>query len=540
VIPVVFLVQARSLSLGVTVYPGRLQNSFSALSSFDQINLGSTLLQAVVALSFAAVQHGVASHFQRPAMRALAGVWRLLAIAAIVNIFSAWSGAVWENRELSRALNSIAVGLLAAAIPYVQSATDSLAFTNAAPRRVARLAISWGLAIAALHAIGVFGLGAAMPDIRVITVTYSRVLKLVVLSIPAIIAWAAFVRAEQHHRALRLLAVGASVFALRQAISVALGLRVGLPDLPFEAVVGAIIVEVLAIMLFGVMSLLANTAEELAVTERRAAVLREAEARLAAVDRMESLGRLAAGVAHDFNNVLHVIRLSAGSVQPSPGDPVDRGALDEVTAATKHGAAIVSQLLTFARQQPQDPKRFDVFERLRSVAPLIQRVAGQRNECTIDVANGMAIVVMDPAQFEQIAINLVSNARDAIGGSGRITVSLDAVTLDEAGAAQIGVPAGDYARFTVEDSGHGIPDEIRSRLFDPFFTTKPAGLGSGLGLSTVHGIVQRCGGMITVDSSAGRGARFDVYLPAVELVRVGSGRTSHAASGPAQTAALSL
>jgi signal transduction histidine kinase len=200
----------------------------------------------------------------------------------------------------------------------------------------------------------------------------------------------------------------------------------------------------------------------------------------------------------------------------------------------------VSQLLTFARQQPQDPKRFDVFERLRSVAPLIQRVAGPGNECTIDVGSGMAIVVMDPAQFEQIAINLVSNARDAIDRSGRITVSLDSVTLDEVAAAQVGVPAGDYARFTVEDSGHGIPDEIRSRLFDPFFTTKPAGQGSGLGLSTVHGIVQRCGGAITVDSGVGHGAHFDVYLPAVELVRVGAGPTSHAASGPAQTAGLSL
>ena len=505
----------------VSVSKAVLQNSFSALPSFDQINLGSTLLQAVVALSFAAVQYGVARHFQRPGMQALAGLWRLLAIAAVVNIFSSWSGAVWQNRELSRALNSVVVGLLAAAIPFVQNATDSLASSNAPTRRVARLSIAWGLAIGSVHAIGVFSLGAAMPDVRVVAVTYSRVLKFVVLVVPAVIAWVAFSRAEQHKRALRLLAIGSSALAARQAISVALGLRVGLPDLPFEAVAAAIITEVLAIMLFGVMSLLANTAEEVAMTEQRSAMLREAEARLAAGERMESLGRLAAGVAHDFNNVLHVIRMSASAVQPRPTDPVDRAALDDVNAATTHGAAIVAQLLTFARQQPQDPKRFDAFERLRAVSPLIQRVAGMDKEYSIDIARGMAIIVMDPGQFEQIAMNLVSNARDAIVSGGRIAVELDAVTLDKADAARIGLSPGDYARLSVEDTGQGMSAEVRARIFEPFFTTKSAGQGSGLGLPMVHGIVQRTGGTIRVETEPGRGTRFDVYLPAVELVRVG-------------------
>jgi signal transduction histidine kinase len=518
-----------------------LQNSFSALSSFDQINLGSTLLQAVVALSFAAVQYGVAAHFQRPAMRALAGLWGLLAIAAVINIFSSWSGAVWGNRELSRALNSMVVGLLAAGVPYVQRATDSLAFVDAPARRIGRLAIAWGLGIGTLHAIGVFSLGGAMPDVRIAAVTYSRVLKFAVVLVPAVICWIAFTRAEQHKRALRLLAIGTSALAFRQAIAVAIGFRVGMPDLPFELVVLAIIIEAVAIMLFGVMSLLANTAEELAVAERRSAALLEAEARLAVGERMESLGRLAAGVAHDFNNVLHVIRLSASSVQPTPADPVDRGALDEVNVATNHGAAIVAQLLTFARQQPQDRKRFDVFERLRSVAPLVQRVAGSGSECSIDVASGMAIVVMDPGQFEQIAINLVSNARDAIARNGRIDVRLDAVTLDETEAAKAGVKSGDYARLTVQDNGHGISPEIRARIFEPFFTTKSAGQGSGLGLSMVHGIAQRVGGNVVVETEPRQGTRFDVYLPAVELVRVGSssgGRANRVLTPPFQPSGI--
>ena len=503
-----------------------MQHAFETLSSFDQINLGSTLLQAVVAVSFAAAQHGVADHFDRPAMRALSTLWRLLALAAVVNIFSSWSGAVWGNRELSRALNSVVVGLLAATIPYVQRATDALGRVTPPSRQVARLAVMWGVAIGAVHAFGVFGLGGAMPDVRVAAVMYSRALKFVVLSVPAFIAWSAFLTAEQHRRALRLLAIGCSALAVRQAISVALGVRVGMPDLPFTAVVAAIVIEVVAIMLFGVMSLLANTAEEVSIVQRQSETLVQAEARLAAGERMESLGRLAAGVAHDFNNVLQVIRLSTASVRPSLADPHDRAALDDVDAVTTHGAALVSQLLTFARQQPQDPKRFDALERLRCLTTLLQRVAGAEAQCTIDVAAGMAVIVMDPAQFEQIAINLVANARDAIRSGGRVTVQLDVVALECELASRAGVVPGDYARLAVSDTGHGIPVEIQSRIFEPFFTTKDQGQGSGLGLAMVHGIVRRAGGNVTMDTAPGRGTRFDVFLPAVEVVRIGSPRAS--------------
>ena len=503
-----------------------MQNSFDTLSSFDQINLGSTLLQAVVAVSFAGVQHGVRRHFDRPAMRALSTLWYLMAMAAVVQIFSSWSGAVWNNRELSRAFNSVVIGLLAAGIPYVQSATDTLGYREPPDRPVARLAVAWGFGVGVVHVIGVFGLSAAMADVRVVAVTYSRVLKLVVLSVPAVIAWTTYRRAEQHHQALRLLAVGCSALTVRQLVSVALGLRVGLPDLPFAAVVGAIIVEVVAIMLFGVMSLLANTAEEVLVVQRKSDALVQAEARLASSDRMESLGRLAAGVAHDFNNVLQVIRLSVASVRPSITDTQDREALDDVDSATTHGAALVSQLLTFARQQPQDPKRFDALDRIRSLTPLLQRVAGVESNTRIEIASGMAVIVMDPSQFEQIAINLVSNARDAIEPGGRIAVELNVVTLSPREGVRVGLSAGDYACLAVEDDGHGIPPEIRGRIFEPFFTTKQPGQGSGLGLAMVHGIVRRAGGNVTVETTPEHGTRFEVYVPAVEVVRLGKGWTA--------------
>jgi signal transduction histidine kinase len=475
-------------------------------------------------------------------MRALSKLWLLLAVATVPNILSSWVG-VAGNKELSRALNTVVVALLAASIPYVRLATDALASPNPPVRNTSRDAMAWGLAALVLHGVAVFGFAALLPDARVVTVTSSRLIKLAVIAVPAQIAWNAYARADQHKRAIRLLAFGFSALAIRQAISVTLGLRVGMPDLPFAAVVTAITIEVLAIMCFGVMSLLTNSAEELAVVQRQSATLVAAEARIASGERMESLGRLAAGVAHDFNNVLQVIKLTTGSLRYSATGRADATALDEIDDATIHGAALVAQLLTFARQQPQDPQRFDVLGRLRALAPMLRRVAGASVECEVTITEGAAIVLMDPAQLEQIAINLVSNARDAVGrdGGGRVTVTLDALTVS-ANDPRTGTTApGDYVRLMVADNGHGIPADIRCRIFEPFFTTKENGKGSGLGLAMVHGIVRRAGGNVTVDSAPGRGATFCVYLPVLERVpdiRPKDPRSGRSSTPPVELAAV--
>jgi signal transduction histidine kinase len=488
--------------------------SFEALGSFDKINLGSTFLQAVVTLSFAGVQIGVARHFDRPAMRALSRLWLLLAIATIPHILSAAVGAA-GHKELSRALNTIVTALLAACIPYVRLATDALASDNPSVRDTRRDALAWALGALVLHGVAVFGSVALFPDVRVVTVTASRLIKLAVAAVPAQIAWNAYARADRHKRAIRLLAFGFSALAIGQAVSVTLGLRVGMPDLPFAAVVGAITFEVLAIICFGVMSLLTNSAEELAVVQQQSATLVAVEARIASGERMESLGRLAAGVAHDFNNVLQVIRFTTGSLR-HPGERRDDAmALDGIQDATRHGAALVSQLLTFARQQPQDPQRFDALDRLRTLSPMLRRVAGPSVDCEVTVADGAAIVLLDPAQFEQIAINLVSNARDAVGRDGRVAVTLDVLAVGADDPRTGTVDAGEYVRLTVADNGHGVPEDIRGRIFEPFFTTKEDGHG-GLGLAMVHGIVRRAGGNVTVDSTPERGATFAVYLPVLE------------------------
>ena len=496
-------------------------NSYDALNSFDRINLGSTFLAAVVTVSFAAVQYGVARHFDRPAMRALARLWQLFAIASVVNIFSSWSGAVWSNRELSRALNTVVIALMAAGTPYVLLATDTLAFANPPRRRTRYDAIVWALVALVVHAVGVFGLAAALPDFRVAPVAWSRLVKLAILYAPAHIAWRAYARAEQHQRALRLLALGFTALTLRQTLAVLLGLRVSMPDLPYSAVIVFITIEVVAVMLFGVMSLLTNTAEELAVVQRQSDALVRAETRIASGERMESLGRLAAGVAHDFNNVLQVIRLASGSLRPTLADHRDVVVLDEINDATTHGAALVNQLLTFARQQPGDTRRFDAFDRMRTLAPMLQRVAGKAIATKVRVAEGFGIVLMDPAQLEQVAINLVANARDAVGPHGCIDVRVDVVSLDRDASRCAGVEPGDYVRLTVEDNGHGIPEDVRGRIFDPFFTTKAAGTGSGLGLALVHGIARRATGNVTVESTPGVGTRVDVYLPIADITKDG-------------------
>jgi signal transduction histidine kinase len=258
------------------------------------------------------------------------------------------------------------------------------------------------------------------------------------------------------------------------------------------------------------------------VVQRQADALMQAKARIASGERMESLGRLAAGVAHDFNNVLHVVRLATGSVRESLTNESDRQALDDATAAATHGTALVSQLLTFARQQTRDPQPFDAFDRLRTLTPMLQRIVGDGVECTVTLADAAAVIVMDPAQFEQIAINLVTNARDAVPHGGRIEVDLGVASVIRGASATANVSPGDYVRLTVEDNGHGIPIEIRSRIFEPFFTTKGRDHGSGLGLATVHGIVQGAGGAITVESTPGHGTRFEVYLPAVDAVQAAS------------------
>lgn len=249
------------------------------------------------------------------------------------------------------------------------------------------------------------------------------------------------------------------------------------------------------------------------VTERK-----RLEEQLLQAQKMESVGRLAGGVAHDFNNLLTVINgycdLMLEGMETS--DPL-KEQLDEVRGAGQRAAALTQQLLAFSRRQVMRPQVLDLNGFLRETERLLQRLIGEdvRLVTVLDAALGK--VKADPGQINQVILNLAVNGRDAMPGGGRLTIETANVDIDaESAAAQVGSRAGRYVRLSVGDTGAGMDAETRRHLFEPFFTTKPAGQGTGLGLSSVYGIVQQSGGWISVYSEPGQGTQFHVYLPRLE------------------------
>lgn len=246
---------------------------------------------------------------------------------------------------------------------------------------------------------------------------------------------------------------------------------------------------------------------------------RALERQLAQLDRMDAVGRLAAGVAHDFNNLLTAIRGYATLLAENlPAGHPQQPDVAEIIAATDRAAGLTGQILTFARGLPASagPSVFDSMA--REAESLLDRVAGGRVELQFDLAAGSAAVPVDQGQLEQVLLNLTVNARDAMPDGGVIRISSSLVEVDDAFCAlEPDLLPGMHLRLRVEDTGTGIADEHVPHIFEPFFTTRPVGAGTGLGLATVYGIVRQAGGAIAVDGRPGRGAVFDVYLPRVEL-----------------------
>jgi two-component system, cell cycle sensor histidine kinase and response regulator CckA len=254
--------------------------------------------------------------------------------------------------------------------------------------------------------------------------------------------------------------------------------------------------------------------------------LRQSEEQLRQAHKMEAVGRLAGGVAHDFNNVLSVI-LSYGDMllaDIKPDDPM-REAVEEIQKAGNRAADLTRQLLMFSRQQVLEPKVIDLNEVLTSMDKMLQRTLGADVDLVSLPTPALGRVRADPSSVEQVIMNLVVNARDAMPTGGRLTIETSNVVLDEAySQAHLGVRPGPHVMLAVTDGGTGIPKETLARIFEPFFTTKAIGKGTGLGLSTVFGIVQQSGGSVWVYSEPGVGTTFKVYLPrvdaAVEAARV--------------------
>ena len=236
--------------------------------------------------------------------------------------------------------------------------------------------------------------------------------------------------------------------------------------------------------------------------------------------KMEAVGQLAGGVAHDFNNVLTAIKSFSElvAIELPEGSPL-REDVKEITAAADRAAALTRHLLAFSRRQMLQPVVLDLNRVVEGVTKLLARLIGVEVHCETILAPGLGHVLADPGQLEQVVINLAVNARDAMPNGGTLTLETANVSVDQRHASRLsGVEAaepGEYVVLTVSDSGHGMDPAVRARIFEPFFTTKETGKGTGLGLSTVYGIVRQSGGYVSVYSEVGRGTTFRIYLPRV-------------------------
>jgi two-component system cell cycle sensor histidine kinase/response regulator CckA len=263
--------------------------------------------------------------------------------------------------------------------------------------------------------------------------------------------------------------------------------------------------------------------------EIRAARLRRERTRLEEqfrqAQKMEAVGRLAGGVAHDFNNLLTVITgysdmlLAGRDLKDS-----QRTALEEVRRSAERGGALTHQLLAFSRRQPLEARLVPINQLVMQIEKLLRRLIGEDVELVTIVAAAQDIVQADPGRLEQVIMNMVVNARDAMPGGGKLTIETGIVHLSESfSAKQLGVTPGQYVTISIVDTGIGMDEATQSHMFEPFFTTKSPGHGTGLGLATAYGIIRQSGGAIRIMSDLGKGTTVRIYLPAAH---------THAAAAP--------
>jgi nitrogen-specific signal transduction histidine kinase/CheY-like chemotaxis protein len=244
----------------------------------------------------------------------------------------------------------------------------------------------------------------------------------------------------------------------------------------------------------------------------------ETEERLRQSQKMDAIGQLTGGVAHDFNNVLTVITGTIEIIHEGLADKPELAAIAQlIDDAASRGAEITSQLLTFARRQPLEPREIDVNGLVVETAKLLKPILGEHIEIVTRLADDAWSAMADPSQLSSAIVNLAVNARDAMPGGGKLVLETANREFDGTGSADDGdVTRGGFVMIAVTDTGHGIPAEIRDRVFEPFFTTKGVGRGTGLGLSMVYGFARQTGGTVAIESEEGRGTVVRLFLPRSE------------------------
>jgi two-component system, cell cycle sensor histidine kinase and response regulator CckA len=257
-------------------------------------------------------------------------------------------------------------------------------------------------------------------------------------------------------------------------------------------------------------------ARSILVIARDVTQTRELEEQLRQAQKMDAIGRLAGGVAHDFNNLLGIVlnyaEFAIGSLDERHPAVAD---VQEIAAAARRAAALTRQLLLFSRKQTPQTKVVALDSVVTDVQRMLSRVIGADIRMTTALAARPGSIDADPSQLEQVLLNLVVNARDAMPGGGNLTIETAQVELDGVDARAAGIKPGRYVMLAVRDTGCGMDAATASRVFEPFFTTKDVGKGTGLGLATVFGIVQQHGGGISIETAPGRGTTFRLYFPRV-------------------------
>ncbi|MCS0590767.1 PAS domain S-box protein [Massilia norwichensis] len=263
----------------------------------------------------------------------------------------------------------------------------------------------------------------------------------------------------------------------------------------------------------------AKITRDLTEKKRTAEALEAANAALYQAQKMESIGQLTGGIAHDFNNLLSVLSsgLEVLALQRQAslrgGEGGDSRTIDSMRRAVDRGARLTQQLLAFARQQPLQAETRSLNRIITGFEPVLRRAGNSNIEFVVDLDRKAHSAVIDSARFESALLNLVVNARDAMPDGGRIVIATRNVTLDHHEAGSL--PAGEYVKVTVSDTGTGMPREVVGRAFEPFFTTKEVGKGTGLGLSQVYGFIKQSDGEVVIESCEGEGTTIAIYLPAV-------------------------
>ncbi len=485
-------------------------------------------LQGAIAVTFAFAQLGLAVQLKRPATRALALGWLWTTVALLAVAIDSFVDPTGRQTLPTLIFGGLTLAGFGASLPAFETAARQVVSgTEVEPlSRLVKRSVMWALALMLVTVFLVLlGQGPFAYTNRFVGLV-GRLVIVALYGRLTLAVWRSRQRADERFTSALTLLTATLVYQVARPILV-LAFFGGPPsgDLPTSTAIAFVSIQIFGSTLFGVSCLLLALAEERAATLETGRLLRDAALRMERSHSLESVGRLASGVAHDFNNLLTVISSSVEMARDANNAQARSPHIDvelvEIANAASRGATLTRQLLTFARPQPQSIERCDVGASVRRMTSLMERLVGAHIRVSVTVAPTSTVVTMDPAPFEQVLVNLMANARDAMPTGGDIAIDVGVSHVGVSHVDSLAHPAlqltnGHYVKVSVADTGRGIDADAMPHLFEPFFTTRHADGGTGLGLASVLGIVRRVGGDVLVDSVLGKGSTFTVFLPSAD------------------------